>query len=459
MNVSVVGSGYVGTTVAACLADLGHEVTAIDIDTDIVDTVNAGETPIHEPGLAELVEAHAGDRLRATTDHAALRETDITFLALQTPAREDGSIDLGALEAGTRDVGEALDEKEDYHLVVVKSTVIPGTIEERLEPLLEEVAGKTAGEGFDVAVNPEFQSQGSAVADFMDPDKLVFGTNADADDASGQRGGETASNGTASPFPSQQAGDDALERLRELYEPLVAANDGVPIVETGRREAMMVKYANNVFLAGKISLINELGNLCKEFGVDSYEVSEAIGLDERISGKFLRSGVGWGGSCFPKDTDALRAAGREAGYTPELLDSVVAVNDGQPRRMLDLLERHIDIEGRRIAVLGLAFKPGTDDIRGSRATLVIEELLEGGANVAAYDPVAAAAMAGKFPDVEYADSAADALRDAHGALVVTDWDEFAALDGAFDAMDEQVVVDGRRIVEPREGMTYEGLTW
>jgi UDPglucose 6-dehydrogenase len=442
MNVSVVGSGYVGTTVAACLADLGHEVTAIDIDTDIVETINAGETPIHEPGLAELVEAHADDRLRATTDHAALRETDITFLALQTPAREDGSIDLGALEAGTRDVGEALNEKEGYHLVVVKSTVIPGTIEERLEPLLEEVSGKTAGEEFGVAVNPEFQSQGSAVADFMDPDKLVFGTSAGADEH-----GSQASDGRA------------LERLHELYEPLVADNDGIPIVETGRREAMMVKYANNVFLAGKISLINELGNLCKEFGVDSYEVSEAIGLDERISAQFLRSGVGWGGSCFPKDTDALRAAGREAGYEPALLDSVVAVNDGQPRRMLDLLERNVDVEGRRIAVLGLAFKPGTDDIRGSRATLVIEELLERGAEVAAYDPVASDAMAEKFPDIEYADAATDALGDAHGALVVTDWDEFGALDGAFDAMKEQVVVDGRRIVEPREGMTYEGLTW
>jgi UDPglucose 6-dehydrogenase len=445
MNVSVVGSGYVGTTVAACLADLGHEVTAIDIDTDIVDTINAGETPIHEPGLAELVATHAGTNLTATTDHAALRETDITFLALQTPARKDGSIDLGALEAGTRDVGEALGEKEGYHLMVVKSTVIPGTIEERLEPLLEEVAGKRAGEGFGVAVNPEFQSQGSAVADFMNPDKLVFGTNAGVQTAGGHG--------------SQTDGERALDRLNELYEPLVADNNGVPIIETGRREAMMVKYANNVFLAGKISLINELGNLCKEFDVDSYEVSEAIGLDERISAQFLRSGVGWGGSCFPKDTDALRAAGREAGYTPELLDSVVAVNDGQPRRMLDLLERHTDIEGQRIAVLGLAFKPGTDDIRGSRATLVIEELLERGAEVTAYDPVAADAMAENFPDIEYADAAADALRDAHGALVVTDWDEFAALDGEFDTMESQIVVDGRRIIEPHEGMTYEGLTW
>ena len=186
---------------------------------------------------------------------------------------------------------------------------------------------------------------------------------------------------------------------------------------------------------------------------------DLLGLDERIGAKFLRSGVGWGGSCFPKDTDALRAAGREAGYTPELLDSVVAVNDGQPRRMLELLERHVDVEDRRIAVLGLSFKPGTDDIRGSRATLVIDELLDRGAEVVAYDPVASDAMAEKFPAVEYAESAASALDGAHGALVVTDWDEFAALDDEFDAMDEQIVVDGRRIVDSREGMTYEGLTW
>ena len=179
MNVSVVGSGYVGTTVAACLADLGHDVVAIDIDPDIVDTVNAGETPIHEPGLPELVETHAGDRLRATTEHDALRDTDVTILAMQTPSREDGSIDLSVLKAGTRDTGEALAEKDGYHLVVVKSTVIPGMIEEEIEPVLEEASGKTAGEEFGVAVNPEFQSQGSAVEDFMHPDKLVFGTEDD----------------------------------------------------------------------------------------------------------------------------------------------------------------------------------------------------------------------------------------------------------------------------------------
>ncbi|HET7324825.1 MAG TPA: UDP-glucose/GDP-mannose dehydrogenase family protein [Halococcus sp.] len=464
MNVSVVGSGYVGTTVAACLADLGHRVTAIDIDEELVAAVNAGETPIHEPGLGELLETHAGERLRATTDHAALRETNITILAMQTPSRKDGSIDLSVLEAGTRDVGEALSMKDGYHLVVVKSTVIPGMIEERLEPLLADASGKQAGEGFDIAVNPEFQSQGSAVADFMQPDKLVFGTSAEQRQRksliSASPETRSVSEDSADRSSGQRPRDEqALSMLHELYEPLIGANDGVSVVETGRREAAMVKYANNVFLAGKVSLINELGNICKEFNVDSYDVANAIGLDERISAQFLRSGIGWGGSCFPKDTDALRAAARSVGYEPELLDAVVAVNDGQPRRMLDLLERHTDIENEHIAVLGLAFKPGTDDIRGSRATLVIEGLVERGADVVAYDPVAAEAMAELFPDIEYMDSAASALENAHGALFVTDWDEFAALDGEFETMEKQVVIDGRRVVEPRVGMTYEGLTW
>jgi UDPglucose 6-dehydrogenase len=440
MKVSVVGSGYVGTSVAACFADLGHDVTAIDIDPDIVDRLNAGESPIHEPGLPELIERYAGDSLRATTEHEALLETDLTFVAMQTPSREDGSIDLSIVEAGMRDVGETLSEKEGFHLVVVKSTVIPGMTEERLTPILEETSGKTAGEDFAVAVNPEFQSQGSAVEDFMHPDKLVFGTNA------------SAAGGDGDPR--------ALDLLHELYDPLVEANDDdVPIVETGQREAAMIKYANNVFLAAKISTINELGNICKEFDVDSYAVADAIGLDDRIGEQFLDSGAGWGGSCFPKDTDALRAAARSQNYDPVLLDAVVAVNDHQPMRMLELLERHVDVAGERVAVLGLAFKAGTDDIRGSRATLVIEGLLNRDAEVVAYDPTASDNMRERFPDVEYADSAAEALEGAHGACVVTDWDEFAALDEEFGTMAEPVVVDGRHIVEEREGVTYEGLTW
>ncbi len=431
MHVSVVGTGYVGTTLSACLADLGHEVTAIDIDERTVERLNDGETTIHEPGLDGLVSTHAGGRLRASTDHAVALDTDVTFLAVGTPANEDGSIDASILLSAAEDVGRAIADKGGYHLVVVKSTVLPDVIEDELVPTIEAAAGKTDGEEFGVAVNPEFLREGSAVEDFMSPDKIVLGTDGD---------------------------ERALDLLAELYDPLVSDWD-VPVVETGRREAAMIKYANNTFLAAKISLINDIGNVCKEFGVDAYEVADAIGLDSRIGGEFLRSGVGWGGSCFPKDTAALKAAAESAGYDPLMVDATIELNDHQPERLLELLAAHVDLDGARVAVLGLAFKPGTDDIRGSRAKPVIEGLLDRGAAVVAYDPRAAGAMADTFPEIEYADSAEAALDGADGAAVVTDWPEFADLDSAFDAMADPVVVDGRRIISRREGITYEGLTW
>ena len=431
MNVSVVGSGYVGTTLSACLADLGHDVTAIDIDEETVARLNDGETRIHEPGLDPLVSAYAGGRLQATTEHAAAAETDVTFLAVGTPANPDGSIDASILLAAAEDIGRAIANTDGYHLVVVKSTVLPDVIDGEVIPAIEAASGRTDGEDLGIAVNPEFQREGSAVQDFMEPDKIVLGTDGD---------------------------ERALDLLAELYQPLISDWD-IPVVETGRREAAMIKYANNTFLAAKISLINDIGNVCKEFGVDAYEVADAIGLDSRIGAEFLRSGVGWGGSCFPKDTAALVAGAEAAGYEPAMVEATIELNDRQPERLLELLDRHVDAEGKRIAVLGLAFKAGTDDIRGTRAKPVVEGLLDRGAEVVAYDPRAADAMAGKLPEIEYAESAAAALEGAHGAAVVTDWPEFASLDDAFDAMAESVVVDGRRIVERRDGITYEGLTW
>jgi UDPglucose 6-dehydrogenase len=415
MNVSVVGSGYVGTTLSACLADMGHEVTAIDIDEETVERLNEGEARIHEPGLDPLLSAYAGGRLRATTEHAAAAETDVTFLAVGTPSNADGSIDASILLAAAEDIGRAIADKDGYHLVVVKSTVMPDVIDEEVIPRIEAASGKTDGEGIGVAVNPEFQREGSAVQDFMEPDKIVLGTDGD---------------------------ERALDILAELYQPLVSDWE-VPVVETGRREAAMIKYANNAFLAAKISLINDLGNVCKLFDVDAYEVADAIGLDDRIGGQFLRSGVGWGGSCFPKDTAALVAGARAAGYEPLMIEAAIELNDRQPERLLELLDRHVDV----------------DDIRGTRAKPVIEGLLARGANVVAYDPLAAEAMAEEFPKIEYADSAAEALENANGAAVVTDWPEFADLDEEFDAMANPVVVDGRRIVERRRGIVYEGLTW
>ncbi len=431
MRVSIVGSGYVGTTVAACLADVGHEVDNIDIDSDVVTAINEGRTPIHEQGLDKLVSTYSGSRLRAHSTYEVVPETELTMLALPTPTDADGAIDLSAMKTGIESVGNALRDKDGYHLVVIKSTVIPGTTADTLRPLLESAAEKLDGEQIGLAVNPEFLREGSAVDDFMTPDKIVFGTDGD---------------------------DRARALLRSLYGP-IADDDDVTVVETGRREAEMIKYANNAFLAAKVSLINELGNICKEFGVDSYEVAAAIALDDRIGERFLRSGVGWGGSCFPKDVDAIRHAAKAVGYEPDLLDATVSVNDKQPTRLIELLETHTDLSDARIAVLGLSFKPGTDDIRNSRAIPVIEGLNARGATVVGYDPVANERMRDRIPDIEYAPSAEAALTGADGAVVVTDWDEFATLDAEFGRMDTPVVVDGRRVVTPNEEITYEGLTW
>ncbi|MFC6825497.1 UDP-glucose 6-dehydrogenase AglM [Halopelagius fulvigenes] len=429
MKISIIGSGYVGTTIAACFAEVGHDVVNVDIDEDIVASLNDGEAPIHEPGLDELVEKHAGDRLRATTDYDAIVETDATFLALPTPSEDDGHIDLSIMEAGARSVGRTLADKDGYHLVVTKSTVVPTTTEEVIAPILEAESGLELGSDFDVGMNPEFLREGSAVSDFLDPDKVVLGSETDR----------------------------AATLLRDVFDPLVEQADSPPVVETGVREAEMIKYANNAFLASKISLANDLANICKEYDIDSEEVLDAVGLDSRIGSAFLGAGVGWGGSCFPKDVAAIVAAARDAGYEAKMLEAAVEVNDRQPVRMLDILRDHADPSGARVAVLGLAFKPGTDDVRNSRAIPLIDALLDSGADVVGYDPVATANMREHFPDIDYADSAADALAGADAALVVTDWDEFAALDDEFDAMTDAVVVDGRRIVSRRDGIVYESL--
>ena len=432
MKISIVGSGYVGTTIAGCFADLGHDVTNIDVDEEIVSTLNAGESPIHEPGLGDLIGNCAGTSLRATTDYEAIRDTEVTFLALPTPSNEDGSIDTTFIESAAKSVGEVLATKEDTHLVVVKSTVVPGTTEELIGPAIESSSGKLAGDCFHLAMNPEFLREGSAVKDFLEPHKVVLGTNT----------------------------DEAREKLESVYEPLQEQAEGTPpLFKTGIREAEMIKYANNAFLASKVSLINDIGNICKEFGVDTYEVAESIGLDDRISEKFLQSGVGWGGSCFPKDVDAIIAAAESVGYEPAMLSAAREVNDQQPQRLLSLLDSHVDVEGERVAVLGLSFKHGTDDVRNSRAIEIIEGLQDRNAKTVAYDPVATDNMRDVFPDIVYTSSAAEALADSVAAVLVTDWDEFAALDAEFDEMESPIVIDGRRVIEKREGIEYEGLTW
>ena len=434
MYLSVIGSGYVGTTIAACFADLGHDVVNVDIDEDIVDAINAGKPPIHEEGLPELVTEYTGEegtgRLRATTDYEAVLDTDATFLCLPTPQNDDGSIDLSVMKAGASQLGTTLAEKPDWHTVVVKSTVVPGTTEDVITPILEEESGKSTGDSFGVGMNPEFLREGTAVHDFLNPDKVVLG----ADD------------------------ERALADMHDVFDPLIEQTQA-PVVETNTRTAEMIKYANNSFLAAKVSLINDIGNICKELGVDAYEVADAMGLDDRIGEQFLRSGLGWGGSCFPKDTAAIRAAARAEDYEPLMLDAATEINDQQPKRLLSFMDNHVDVRGKRVAVLGLAFKPGTDDVRNSRAIPVIEGLQQRGAEVVAYDPIAAENMRKHLPDIQYAESPAAALDGASAALIVTDWEEITTLDEEFDAMATPVVVDGRRAIDCRDGIVYEGLTW
>ncbi|WP_255168327.1 UDP-glucose 6-dehydrogenase AglM [Natrononativus amylolyticus] len=429
MNVSIIGSGYVGTTIAACLAELGHDVVNVEINEEVVDAINAGEAPIHEPGLAERIAEHAGTTLRATTDYGAVRDTELTFLCLPTPQADDGSLDLAIMEAAAESLGDALAEKNDDHLVVVKSTVLPGTTEDVVGPIVADRSGKRVGEDLHLAMNPEFLRMSTAVRDFLEPDKIVVGAT----------------------------GEGAFAALRELYGPILEREE-THLVETGVREAELIKYANNAFLAAKVSLVNELGNISKEYGADAYEVLEAVGLDDRISDRFLRSGLGWGGSCFPKDVNALRAGAREQGYEPTLLDAVVEVNDKQPVRLVDAIQSHVDLAGARIAVLGLSFKPNTDDTRKSRALDVVAELEARGATVVAYDPVAIDNVRETYPEIEYAESAEAALEGADGAVVATDWPEFDDL--SFDGMARRILVDGRRIDVDEGGLeAYEGLTW
>lgn len=427
MKISVIGSGYVGSVTAACFAEVGHEVVCVDVDKKKMDQINAGISPIYEEGLGELLQKYAGKSLTATTDYEyAIMNTDISFVCVGTPSAEDGSIDLSIVRAATASIGAVLAKKEGYHVVVVKSTVVPETTEKFVLPILEEISGKIAGKDFGVAMNPEFLREGKAVYDFMHPDKIVVG-------AIDKKSGDLVS---------------------ELYRTFKCE-----VTRTSLSTAEMIKYANNSLLATKISFANEIGNICKRLNVDTYEVMEAVGKDSRISPKFLNSGAGFGGSCFPKDVKALIGKAKEIGYSPDLLESVIAVNEKQPILMTEILQKKIgSLTGKKIAVLGLAFKNDTDDIRESRAIPVIAELLRLGAEVSAYDPMATENMKRIFPTIEYSEKAKDALKSADACLVMTEWDEFNQLDSEFEGMKEKIVIDGRRIIKAKN-IDCEGLCW
>ncbi len=421
MNITVIGTGYVGLVTGACFAKLGHSVTCVDIDEEKVRKINAGIPPIYEEGLEEILVDHK-DRLRATTDHrSAVERSDVTFICVGTPSRKDGSIDLSFVKETTVQIAQILRGMNRWHLVVVKSTVLPGTTQNVVLPLLEKYSGKHVGTDLGLAMNPEFLKEGVAIQDFLNPDRIVVGS------------ADTKSSTT----------------LKELYKGFTC-----PILVTSLSAAEMIKYASNTFLATKISFINEIGNLCKHLGVDTYQVAEGMGLDRRIGRAFLDSGIGWGGSCFPKDVDALLAWAREIKEDMRIAESTRAVNNDQPLRLVHILKKHIPkLKGKTIGILGLAFKPNTDDIRESRAIPIVQALLREGALVKAYDPQAMPAFKKLYPQLTYCSTAEEVLA-SDAILITTLWKEFTMLD-----YHRKTVIDGRRLDKAKNAQTYEGVCW
>lgn len=423
MKISVVGGGYVGLVSSACFAELGHSVDLIEIDKEKVEAINSGEPPIYEKGLEELLRKHAGHDLRANSGYDDLLNSEISFICVGTPSRSDGSADLSMIEAASRSIGRSLKEREGYHVVVVKSTVPPGTTKNLVMPTVLRHSGFVEGEvGF--AMNPEFLREGLAVQDFMKPDRIVIGSSV------------------------AKAGD----LVETVYRGLKA-----PTIRVGLSAAEMTKHASNALLATKISFSNEIGNICKKMGIDVYEVMRGVGMDHRISPHFLNAGAGFGGSCFPKDVMAMIRLGEALGEDPVLLKSVIEVNRRQPLRIVELLEGRLeDLRGKKVAVLGLAFKNDTDDVRESRAVPLIEELEKRGAQIRAYDPLAIQNMRKVVPDIEYYDSVAGALNNADACVIMTEWPEFSKLNEEFDLMRSKVIIEGRKVLSCGDS---EGICW
>ncbi len=417
----IVGTGHVGLVYAVAFTLQGHTVAATDVLADAIASLNAGKATFFEPGLqAALTRARRTKRLTFSTDIAAeAANAEVIFLAVGTPSREDGSIDTSYVESAAESVGEALRSSQGYRVVVVKSTVVPGTTETVVRPALEAGSGKTAGRDFGLCMNPEFLREGSAVEDAMKPDRIVIGSL-------------DAKSGAA---------------LAKVY-----AKSRCKKLRTDLRTAEMIKYATNSFLATKVSFANELADLCDVFGgLNVDRVVEGMALDARINPRFLKAGLGFGGSCFPKDVRALLAAGRASGYDSYLLQATLDVNEVQPARAVALAERIVgDLRGKRVALRGLSFKGGSDDIRESRAIPLARLLLEKGAQVVGTDPEAGAAFHAAVPAVEIAPDVAAAVAEADVAIIHNDWPRWRKLKAKdFAGMRRKVVVDGRRILDAK----------
>ena len=430
MHIAVIGTGYVGLVTGACFAEFGVDVTCVDVDQEKITRLQSGVLPIYEPGLEHLVAKNSqSGRLRFTTDiKQAVEHALVIFLAVGTPPKPDGSPDLSYVETAASSVAEHMN---GYKVVVTKSTVPIGTGEYLRKLIRERQKSKV---NFGVVSNPEFLREGAAINDFMRPDRVVIGSR----------------------------DDEAIAIMKDLYRPLYLIE--APFVITSLEAAELTKYAANAFLATKVSFINEIANLCDRIGCDVHDVARAIGMDKRIGSKFLHPGPGFGGSCFPKDTQALSSVAQQFDCDSLIVEAVIEVNRRQRRAMLPKIEKLAGgLEGKTIAVLGLAFKPETDDMREAPAVEIIAALLAAGARVRAYDPVAMVEAAKLLPNIDYAEDEYAAVKDADALVFITEWNQFRALNMARvrDLMKSPKIADLRNMYEPADmrqlGFDYVGV--
>jgi len=430
MHIAVIGTGYVGLVTGACFAEFGVDVTCVDVDVDKVEKLNRGVIPIYEPGLDKIVEKNsAAGRLHFTTSITeAVERAQVVFLAVGTPPQEDGSPDMSYYRQAALDIAGAMN---GYKVLVTKSTVPVGTGQWLREFVTANL--KTPTE-FGVASNPEFLREGAAIQDFMRPDRVVVGSNEER----------------------------AIEVMKELYRPLYLIE--TPVVITSLEAAELIKYAANAFLATKITFINEIANLCDAIGCDVHDVAKGMGMDNRIGRKFLHPGPGYGGSCFPKDTRAFTKVGDKFGVETSVVDAVIKANDDQRMAMIPKIEKLVgDLNGKKIGVLGLSFKPETDDMRESPAIDIIKEMVKRGASVNAYDPVAMDEAKHSLPDIGYAKDEYDAIEGADALVIVTEWNQFRALDmeKVKSLLNSPKIADLRNIYNPADmremGFEYVGV--
>jgi len=426
----VIGTGYVGLCTGVGFAEKGFKVICVGRTKEKIERINKGDPIIYEPVLEDSLKKVIKNGLfQATIDlKYAIENSNISFICVGTPSKHDGSIDLGDIRKAAEDIGKFMKTKKDYHIVVVKSTVVPETTDKIVIPSLEKTSGKKTGRDFGVCMNPEFLREGMALKDFLEPDRIVIGEY------------------------NKKSGD-ILENIYKIFN--------APILRTNLKVAETIKYANNAFLATKISFANEIGNICKKLGIDTYDVFRGVGMDHRISPHFFNAGAGWGGSCFPKDVSALIAKSKELGYEPKLLEEVRELNKRQKVRIVEQLESKLgSLKDKKIALLGLSFKPNTDDIREASSIAIIEALKRKGAAIIAYDPQAIENMKQLFPDLIYTKTAQEALKGVDASVIITEWEEFKQLnENDFGLMKNRLIFEGRKVLDPNQIKDFEGICW